>query len=93
MSAAWLKASILPHIWAAFAGFLDENGTHKGVLLTTDKFTAPARDHVRSIKKRIILIDGPELARPMVKFGVGVTVLRQLRIVRLACDFFDEADA
>jgi restriction system protein len=64
----------------------------QGRLLTTDKFTGPARDYARSIKKRIILIDGPELARLMVQFGVGVTVLRQLRITRLDSDYFDQED-
>jgi restriction system protein len=76
-----------------FAGSLDEHGTDKGVFLTTDKFTGPAREYARSIKKRIVLIDGPELARLMVQFGVGVTVLRQLQITRLDSDFFDEVDA
>ena len=42
-----------------FAGSLDEHGTDKGVFFTTDKFTAPALDYVKSIKKRIVLIDGP----------------------------------
>ncbi|MHB8868060.1 MAG: restriction endonuclease [Thermoleophilia bacterium] len=43
-----------------FAGSLDERGTDKGVFFTTDKFTGPATDFARSIKKRIVLIDGPE---------------------------------
>ena len=50
-----------------FAGSLDEHGTDKGVFFTTDKFTAPALEYVKSIKKRIVLIDGAELARLMVR--------------------------
>jgi restriction system protein len=72
-----------------FAGSLDEHGTDKGVFFTTDKFTGPAIDYVRSIKKRIILIDGPELARLMVRHGVGVTVTETLRLARLDSDYFD----
>lgn len=76
-----------------FAGSLDEHGTDKGVFFTTDKFTSPAIDYAKSIKKRIILIDGPELSRLMVVHGVGVSVSKILRIVRLDSDYFDESMA
>lgn len=72
-----------------FAGSLDEHGTDKGVFFTTDKFTGPAMEFARSIKKRIVLIDGPELARLMVQHGVGVTVTRTLPLARLDSDYFD----
>jgi restriction system protein len=72
-----------------FAGSLDEHGTDKGVFFTTDKFTGPAIDFVRSIKKRIVLIDGPELARLMVRHCVGVTVTKTLPLARLDSDYFD----
>ena len=72
-----------------FAGSLDEHGTDKGVFFTTDKFTGPAIDYAKSIKKRIILIDGPELARLMVRHGVGVTVTKTLQLARLDSDYFD----
>jgi restriction system protein len=74
-----------------FAGSLDEHGTDKGVFFTTDKFTGPAIDYVKSIKKRIILIDGAELARLMVLHGVGVSVTKVLRIVRVDSDFFEDS--
>ena len=72
-----------------FAGSLDEHGTDKGVFFTTDKFTAPALAFARSIKKRIVLIDGPELARLMVRHRVGVTVTKTLPLARLDSDYFD----
>ena len=72
-----------------FAGSLDEHGTDKGVFFTTDKFTGPAMDFARSIKKRIVLIDGPELARLMVRHRVGVTVTKTLPLARLDSDYFD----
>jgi len=75
-----------------FAGSLDEHGTDKGVFFTTDKFTGPAVEYARSIKKRIVLIDGLELARLMVLHGVGVSVTRVLSISRVDNDFFDEPD-
>jgi len=76
-----------------FAGSLDEHGTDKGVFFTTDEFTGPAIEYAKSIKKRIILIDGHELARLMVLHGVGVSVLRVLKTVRVDSDFFEDVDA
>jgi restriction system protein len=72
-----------------FAGSLDEHGTDKGVFFTTDKFTGPALDFAKSIKKHIVLIDGPELARLMVRHRVGVTVTKTLPLARLDSDYFD----
>lgn len=72
-----------------FAGSLDEYGTNKGVLFTTDKFTAPALLYVKSIPKRIVLVDGPELARLMVRHGIGVTVSKTLHVARMDGDYFD----
>ena len=72
-----------------FAGSLDEHGTDKGVFFTTDKFTGPALAFANSIKKRIVLIDGPELARLMVRHRVGVTETKTLPLARLDSDYFD----
>ena len=54
-----------------FAGAIDAAGTTKGVFVTTVGFTRAARDYVARSPKRIVLIDGEELARPMVQNGVG----------------------
>ena len=42
-----------------------------------------------SIPKRIVLIDGPELALLMVRHGVGVSVTQTLRLTRVDIDYFD----
>lgn len=72
-----------------FAGSLDEHGTNKGVFFTTDRFTGPALSYVKSIPKRIVLIDGPELARLMVRHGVGVSVTKTLQLTRVDSDYFE----
>ena len=46
-----------------FAGAIDAAGTSKGVFVTTSAFTKAAKDYVARIPKRIVLIDGEELAR------------------------------
>lgn len=55
-----------------FAGAIDASGTNKGVFITTSKFTQAAKEFVKQSTKRIVLVDGDELVRLMVDFGVGV---------------------
>ena len=50
-----------------FAGVLDAKNTIKGVFVTTSSFTSSAKKYVEKSPKRIILIDGKELARLMVE--------------------------
>jgi restriction system protein len=72
-----------------FVGSLVGHGSNKGVLFTTDRFAESAKRFVRSIPQRIVLVDGPELARLMVKHRVGVTVTKTLDLTRVDSDYFD----
>lgn len=54
-----------------FAGSLVERGATKGVFVTTSGFAPAARTYVDRIPQRLILIDGDELTRLMVQYGVG----------------------
>ena len=55
-----------------FAGAIDAANTTKGVFVTTAGFTRSATDYVVKSPKRIVLIDGEELARLMVVHEIGV---------------------
>lgn len=77
----------------SFAGSLEGQRSRKGVFITTSHFTAEARQYVERIEKRIVLIDGEELARLMIEHGVGVTEVRRYSVLRLDETFFDEANA
>lgn len=77
----------------AFAGSLEGQRARKGVFITTSHFTAEAREFTQRIEKRIVLIDGAELARLMIDNGVGVTEVRSYSLLRLDETFFEEADA
>jgi len=57
-----------------FARKLGERKGHQGVFVTTSHFTGPASAFAEKIAKRIVLIDGDQLARLMVKYGVLVRV-------------------
>ena len=65
-------------------------GANKGVFVTTSTFSLPARDYVKHLTQRVILIDGNELADLMIEHGVGVRSYRTLEFKRLEEDFFGE---
>lgn len=73
-----------------FAGSLVERGASKGVFVTTSHFVPSAKAYADRIPQRLILIDGAELTRLMVRFGVGVRVERTVEFKRLDLDYFDE---
>ena len=76
-----------------FAGAIDAAGTTKGVFVTTAAFTAAARKYVKRSPKRIVLIDGNELARLMVDYNVGVRVKECYEIKSVDEDFFEQESA
>ena len=73
-----------------FAGAIDAAGTTKGVFVTTAGFTRAASNYVARSPKRIILIDGAELARLMVRHGIGVRTRVRHEIKRIDEDYFDQ---
>lgn len=73
-----------------FVGSLVGLGATKGVFVTTSSFSQPARDYVRHLAQRVILIDGQELAELMIEHGVGVRSYRTVEFKRLDEDFFSE---
>lgn len=76
-----------------FAGVLDERGATKGVFVTTSHFAAPARTYAERSHKRLVLIDGQELTRLLVEYGVAVRVYRSLELKKLDTDYFDDLDS
>ena len=73
-----------------FAGAIDAAGTTKGVFVTTTGFTSSAKDYVKRSPKRIVLIDGAELARLMVQHSIGVRTHVLHEIKRIDEDYFDQ---
>ncbi len=73
-----------------FVGSLVGLGATKGVFVTTSTFSQPARDYVKHLSQRVILIDGQELADLMIEHGVGVRSYRTVEFKRLDEDFFGE---
>jgi restriction system protein len=72
----------------AFAGSLEGFRARKGVLLTTSTFTKDARDYVERIEKKIVLIDGEQLAQLMIDYGIGVTEVATYSVKKADLDYF-----
>ncbi len=75
---------------AQLRGAIDAAGTTKGVFVTTARFTKSAKDYVDKSPKRIVLIDGDELARLMVRHNVGVRTRDRYEIKGIDEDYFDQ---
>jgi len=74
----------------AFAGSLEGHRARKGVFIATSQFSKEAREYVTRIEKRIVLIDGEQLAQLMIDFSVGVTEVDTYKVKKLDRDYFDE---
>lgn len=74
----------------SFAGSMEGYGANKGVFITTSTFSKPARDYVDQIQRKIVLVDGVELAGLMIDHGVGVSTVRTFDLKRLDMDLFQE---
>ncbi len=72
-----------------FAGSLEGQRAAKGVFITTSRFTDDAREYVGRISKRIVLIDGPTLARLMYDHKIGVRDYRQYQVRRVDAAYFE----
>lgn len=73
----------------AFVGALHGVGADRGVFITTGRFSAEARDYVTRIPSRIVLIDGPRLARLMIEYNVGAQDEQAFVLKRIDEDFFE----
>lgn len=75
-----------------FAGALVGQGAQKGVFVATSSFTKGAIDYANKVPQKIVLIDGEELTRLMVQYGVGVRIERTVEIKRIDADYFDDSE-
>jgi restriction system protein len=76
-----------------FVGSMDYIRAKKGVILSTSSFTKDAVDFVERIEgKKVVLINGDQLAEFMIDHGLGVTTTKVYEIRELSNDFFDESE-
>lgn len=73
-----------------FAGALQGHRARKGVFITTSAFSADATDFASRLDSKIILIDGPALAKYMIDHNVGVSNSRSYDVKKIDSDYFSE---
>ncbi len=84
------QSSVGRPVVAEFVGNLSPHQSSKGVLITTSTFTEDAVRWIRQVGRRIVLIDGRQLAELMIEHGVGVMPVRTYTVKRIDNDYFDE---
>ncbi|NUB11893.1 restriction endonuclease [Azospirillum brasilense] len=72
-----------------FFGSLDRFKATKGLFVTTSTFSPSARETAELLSKRIVLIDGIQLARLMIRHGVGCRVEEVLHVKKVDEEFFE----
>lgn len=85
----WLGTIVGRPVVQAFAGSLEGHRARKGVMITTSSFSQEAKDYVQKIEKKIVLIDGKQLAQLMIEHDVGVTATKVYALKKLDQDFFE----
>ncbi len=76
-----------------FVGSLNGEGATKGVFVTTSDFSAEAKGFLGKVQHRIVLINGQELARLMIRYGVGVRARTTYVIKGVDEDYFADLNA
>ncbi len=73
-----------------FVGSLEGYRASKGVFVTTSSFPTSAVEFAQKVSKRVVLIDGDELARFMIKYKIGVRSKDTYEINIMDEDYFSE---
>lgn len=86
----WTDAAVGRPDVQSFVGALDGKKANKGIFITTSVFAKSATEYVNSISKKVILIDGQQLAEYMIDYGLGVSTVQTYELKRVDNDYFDE---
>lgn len=71
-------------------GALEMKHARKGVFITTSRFSRDAIDYVSMIEKRVVLIDGMQLAELMIRYNLGVSAKESYLIKSIDSDYFED---
>jgi restriction system protein len=72
-----------------FFGSLDRFKASKGLFVTASSFSSSARETAELLSKRIVLIDGDQLTRLMIRHGVGCRIEETLYVKKVDEEFFE----
>ena len=71
-----------------FYGALSIKRAHKGIFVTTSAFSAAATQTVKELGSRIVLIDGIQLTKLMIRYNVGCRDEEVLYLKEIDEEFF-----
>ena len=86
----WTDKSVGSPDLDQFSGALSKKKATKGIFITTSTFTKDAQASLKDYTSRIVLIDGYQLAKYMIDYGVGVSVMDVFELKKIDSDFFEE---
>lgn len=72
-----------------FYGSLSLKKAHKGIFVTTSTFTASAVQTARDLGSRIVLIDGLQLAKLMIRYSIGCRDEQVLHLKKVDEEYFE----
>jgi restriction system protein len=81
--------TVRPSAIRDFFGSLDRFKASKGLFVTASTYTSSARETAGLLSKRIVLIDGSQLTRLMIRNNVGCRVEETLDIKKIDEEFFE----
>lgn len=73
-----------------FYGALSIRKATKGIFVTTSRFTASAHQSAKDLGSRIVLIDGPQLTKLMIRYNIGCRDKEVLHIKQIDEGYFEE---
>lgn len=73
----------------SFVGALHGAQATRGIHVTTAGYSTGARDYANSVGLQLVLIDGEELVRLMIRHSLGVSVSETFHLHRIAEDYFE----
>lgn len=75
-----------------FVGALAGQGASKGLFITTAQFTKEAINYAaKQLAAKIVLVDGHQLTKLMIEYGIGVSIQSTFTIKKIDSDYFDDS--
>lgn len=72
-----------------FFGSLDRFKANKGIFFTTASFSSSAKETADMLSKRIVLVDGVQLTKLMIRFDIGCRIEETIQIKKIDEEFFE----
>lgn len=86
----WTGTQVTRQHIQQFVGALQGKRAKKGIFITTSEFANTAREYVKHIENKVVLIDGATLASLMFVNGVGVSEVKTFTLKKIDSDYFEE---